>query len=321
MKRLYSSLLITATILVLTAPMMAYLPARRLVSGQIVQEKWSSAALPIQWRMNPVTNSNVTGGREQAEVFRASFGAWQAVSTAAVVFSEGAAATATKQGLDCSNTISTNLTTSDFASGAIALAFVFSFDSTGVEPTSCQRNIEFAGQILETDIVFNPDFPFSTSDVTPTTDFDLQAVATHEIGHLVGLDHTGLMRGTMFPFGDRGKNQDRVLSTDDQIGVSTIYPASGFPASHGSISGTVQTEGGQLVYGALVVVVDANGSPVATMVTDPSGNYRIDGLEAGNYTAYAEPLDKPVQFGNMFSLSATYPGSIPLTDFITRFNR
>jgi len=309
-------LLIIMAILMLASPMMAYLPSRKLVSGQIVQKKWASSA-PIPWRMNPAVNSDVTGSREPAEVFRAGFQTWQSVSTATVSFSEGAVATATKQGFDCSNTISTNLTTSDFASGAIALAFVFTFDSTGID--SCGRTIDFGGQILEADIVFNPDFLLSTSDVTPTTHFDLQAVATHEIGHLLGLDHTGLMRGMMFPFGDEGKSQDRVLSTDDVIGVSTIYPASGFASSHGSISGTVQTDGGQLVYGAMVVVVDGNGIPVATMVTDPSGNYRIDGLEAGNYTAYAEPLDKPVQFSNMSSLGVIYPGSTPLTAFTTRF--
>jgi len=52
------------------------------------------------------------------------------------------------------------------------------------------------GSIVDADIVFNPTVPFSTT-LAPNT-YDLQSVATHEMGHALGANHSGLLSATMF---------------------------------------------------------------------------------------------------------------------------
>jgi hypothetical protein len=47
------------------------------------------------------------------------------------------------------------------------------------------------GEILDSDIVFNdPFYAFSTAPHSGDGTLDVQAVATHELGHFLGFDHT-----------------------------------------------------------------------------------------------------------------------------------
>jgi hypothetical protein len=86
----------------------------------------------------------------------------------------------------------------------------------------------------------------------------------------------------------RATNRARPLDTDDIAGVSLLYPAGGFPAGYGTISGQV-TMGGQGVHLASVVAILPNGSAVSNL-TNPDGSYEIDGLPPGNYWVYVHPL-------------------------------
>jgi hypothetical protein len=71
-----------------------------------------------------------------------------------------------------------------------------------------------SGQVIvETDISFNASFTWNTNGA----DYDVQAVATHELGHSLGIHHTNLTstpRPTMYAsyFGTTG----RTLESDDQ---------------------------------------------------------------------------------------------------------
>lgn len=311
-------------VLAMATPVLAYVTGKTLsASGEIVALKWKS--FPVTWRMNPTRGSNVTGAREQADVFRQSFQPWTALTTASISFTEGQTTDATvKPAFDGINVVTTNVTAAEYASlnvgQALGVTIRSFFDQGGANfVDSLNRPIEFAGQILEADIVFNPSVQFTTSSTAVTDRIDLQSVAAHEVGHFIGMEHTSLVSATMFPTVGQGFIYPRVLSADDIAGISTIYPAASF-ATKGTISGSVKTTANAAVYGAIVTAVNSSGQPAASAITNPSGQYTIAGLDAGAYTVYAEPMDGPLNFLNVTNpLQVIYPGQSVNSNFTTRF--
>lgn len=163
------------------------------------------------------------------------------------------------------------------------------------------------GEVVEADIFLNTIFTWSTAPNGEQGRVDLQSVVQHEIGHLLGLGHSAIGETEMLPSGNRrviasgaimfpiamsaGAIADRVLQPDDIAGISDLYPAAGFEASTGSISGRV-TRDGQGVFGAHVVAVHVeSGVIIGGFALNDRGEYTIAGLEPGAYIVRAEPLD------------------------------
>ncbi len=151
------------------------------------------------------------------------------------------------------------------------------------------------GEILDADILFNGSKPFSTDGDAGS--FDIQNIATHEVGHFIGLDHSAVVGATMNPFAYTRDTRLRSLALDDKAAATTIYPAAGEPAS---LQGFVKLNG-SAISGAHVVAEDEQGRPASATLSDGNGFFQIRGLEPGNYAVYAEPLDGPVTNAN-FSL-------------------
>ena len=78
------------------------------------------------------------------------------------------------------------------------------------------------------------DHQFTTSQAAG--DFDVQDVVAHELGHLLGLNHSGWAGSTMFPYVDPSVILHRSLSEDEERGLRDAYPA----VSLGRITGTIQ---------------------------------------------------------------------------------
>jgi len=153
------------------------------------------------------------------------------------------------------------------------------------------------GRIADADVLFNGSgFQFTTSQQAGR--FDVQDVAVHEIGHLIGLDHTGWAGGSMFPYVDDTVILHRSISEDERHGLRTAYPS----GSLGSATGTVRRGSDDSpVAGAHVVLRDAGGRTAAGGLTNTSGGFDLRGLSAGTYDLYVTPLDYPVSAANLGS--------------------
>ena len=153
-----------------------------------------------------------------------------------------------------------------------------------------------SGSIIDGDILFNgDDHNFTTSGVANR--FDVQDVAAHELGHLLGLDHSAWAGSTMFPFVSPAVIAQRSLSLDDENGMRGAYPQ----GSNGVVTGSIQRQSdSSIVAGAHVVARDATtGRTAGAALSDSSGNFRINGLAAGTYELYAHPLIGSVTSANL----------------------
>jgi hypothetical protein len=251
---------------------------RILSSSTGVGAHWAS--MPIHYFINHQGSSQINNESEFHAV-HAAFQTWANVPTANVRFNYLGPAVLTAGAGDSVNLISFSDTTYPFGSGTLAVTLNYFSSSSGI--TS------------EADILFNPNQAWSTSGEPGR--YDIQSVLTHEIGHFLGLDHSGMVSSTMSPFGALTQVDQRTLQYDDIAGVSEIYPA-GTP-SVGRISGTVRQNGTQPVKGAHVVAVDSAGTAVVSTLTVSDGSYTLRMLPFGTYRVYAEPLDGPVNGPNV----------------------
>ena len=168
-----------------------------------------------------------------------------------------------------------------------------------------------SGVIQDADVLFNgKGYSFTTAGAPGH--FDVEDVAAHELGHLLGLDHSGTAGATLYPYVDTSLVLHRSLSRDEELGLREAYPA----GAYGQITGVVQrTTDSSAVSGAYVVARDASGRTQASILTTPSGSFALRGLDPGDYTVYARPFDGAVDEGN---LGSGYAGKID-TDFEPAF--
>jgi len=85
-----------------------------------------------------------------------------------------------------------------------------------------------SGEIVDADIEFNgQDFVFTTDPIKEHWKIDIQNAATHELGHVLGLDHSDDELSTMHLAAGPGEYHKRSLNEDDIEGLCTIYPDNG----------------------------------------------------------------------------------------------
>src|SRR5205085_6839872 len=147
------------------------------------------------------------------------------------------------------------------------------------------------GQITEADIVLNPTFTGSggfgwSSDATMDT-FDIEGTLVHEVGHLLGLNHSGVAGATMQP--RQGRNglipvlTNRTLEDDDLAGIRSLY-GQRTPQTVSTLQGHVAFTTG-VPYGAGAHVWAENsftGRIHGSSITKSDGSYEIQQLPAGS---------------------------------------
>lgn len=86
-----------------------------------------------------------------------------------------------------------------------------------------------SGRIDGFDLMLNDDrFRFTSTDDEEDTSTDLKNTLTHEVGHILGLDHSHDPAACMYATAVRGETSKRSLSEDDIEAVQWLYPAAWF---------------------------------------------------------------------------------------------
>ncbi|MCA9518148.1 MAG: matrixin family metalloprotease [Myxococcales bacterium] len=86
------------------------------------------------------------------------------------------------------------------------------------------------GEIVDGDIEINSeDYDFAT-DGDPTR-YDLRGTLTHELGHLLGMNHSEDPTATMWADAQPGELDKRALHDDDVRGICASYPAGDAPTT------------------------------------------------------------------------------------------
>lgn len=169
----------------------------------------------MRWAEMPVTyHEHVAGAPDVPGIERAlheAFGTWNRAGGTEVLIMEGEGPGASKVALDGIDSVFFDPDWPWDRDQSMALTTVWSDEW---------------GNIVAYDVRINGNVPWGT---TPDADqFDLQAAVTHEVGHVLGLDHSSDPDATMFAEHGPAEDWRRALHDDDLAGAWHLYGEGNF---------------------------------------------------------------------------------------------
>jgi hypothetical protein len=287
MKNAFVVVLTASLVAGMTAPADAYLKLGARVGGRTVTLRWG--ATPVRYFVTERGAGNVSAPQVQQAVARG-FASWEAIATSTV--------TAEFMGFTNVSPISGDDRTT--------IGFVNRPDLDRVLGATNFFLDDVTGEVIESDIFLNSYFDWSVADGGESNRYDVESIAVHEIGHLLGLAHSALgetevrsggrrvlgAEAVMFPVAfSAGTTVGRVLKADDIAGMSDIYPSDDFRKTTGSVSGRVTRAGRGLIGAHVVAFNPRTGHLVASFSLTSDGAFTIAGLEPGPHVLRVEPLD------------------------------
>jgi len=261
--------------------------------GGLQNQILASSNIPFHYKINQ-ESVRIIDNATICKQIQSAFGNWSGIGTSSMSFIyDGTTASKYASASDNINLVSFKDDKFPFSPGILAVtAKTLKIGATDAE-----------AQIIDADIVFNPYYVNNSTYNFGITDnplyagfFDIQSIATHEIGHVLGLLHSGVYNATMW-FEIRTGIDTRSLEQDDKSWLSYRYPnKTKYNAAFGSISGNIKYGyNNDLVAGAIVLAVNpATNLPVVHAYSDVKGNYLIPGVPPGTYRVYIMPLNGDV---------------------------
>jgi len=269
-------------------PAQAYLHLTSSVGATQTPLKWDVAR--VRWFASDRGTAGITPAQLQGELASA-FATWETVPTASIAFQfVGVTSAVPFEDDDIS-----------------VLGFDEQPDLDRVLGATTFVVDTITGAIVESDVFFNSIFTWSTAAAGETGRFDLRSVATHEIGHFLGLGHSAIGEteirpeggrrvmasgAVMFPISlGRGVTVDRTLQPDDIAGVSTLYPDGDHENTTGALSGRVMRNGTGVIGAHVVAFNPSTGALIGSFSLGQGGAFQIAGLTPGAHVIRVEPLD------------------------------
>lgn len=253
------------------------------VNGKPTPIEWQASAFPLPYE---VDSRLIAAKPAIATMIDRAFETWAAVPDANISFApRGVSATAAKRN---DGRINVSMADELFrGQGALALT-TYTFDENG--------------RFTDADIQIDP--------TLLQGDYNVDTALRHEVGHVLGLDHSAVLSAVMYPF-VTSSDVASTFDSDDRIAIAQTYPKHDPTLIGATLQGRVLGDSGG-IFAAQVVAMNARGEPVATGLTSASGEFTLTGIPAGRYRIYVEPLDGPVDLNSLQgSWRAAKPSSFP----------
>lgn len=251
--------------LALSVPAFAATPMTYDINGQPTAIEWAPTAFPLSYEIEQRLQASYPDMPGRID---GAFGAWASIPEANVQFQPRGVVSPMSKTQD--GKIGVSLAEDLFRDqGALAMT-TYTFDATG--------------RFIDADIQIDPSLM--------TGNYNIDTALRHEVGHVLGLDHSGVLSAVMYPFVTTG-DTPIAFDTDDRIIIAATYPKHDPTLQGATLQGRVLGDHGG-IFAAQVVAVNAHGHPVSTALTSSSGEFTLVGIPKGRYRIYAEPLDGPV---------------------------
>jgi len=169
---------------------------------------WPASSLPIDYYINQDGSDNFSFSQVES-IIQTSFASWEQPCCSA--FSSRYQGTTSRTAYQSGGLVVLSWVENQWDDSWGPIDQVIGLTMTSFNPQACT--------IGNAPIIFNGvRFNFTSSG----SGTDLQTIATHEIGHLLGLDHSQVYEATMY-FSYQGGTIGRSLHSDDQNGVCFLY--------------------------------------------------------------------------------------------------